>query len=125
MKSYVRVVDNSGSFLAQCIGVPALDCFARTGDIITVSLKSVYPGKKALRGTVSRAVVVRTIKERLLFTGDVLKFSDNSVVLVNESLVPVSKRLSGPVSKELRPRFDRWGLRVKYLRVLALTAYII
>ncbi len=125
LKSYVRVVDNSGSFLAQCIGVPALNGYAGVGDVITVSLKGVHPRRKVHKGMVSRAIIVRTVKERILFTGDILKFSDNSVVLVTPNLVPLSKRLSGPLSKELRPRHNRWELRVKYLRILSLTAFIL
>lgn len=125
LKSYVRVVDNSGCYLAQCIGLSGTNKFGRVGDVISVSLKGVHPRRKVFKGMVSKAIIVRTVKEKRLSTGDVLKFSDNAVVLVNSNLIPLSKRLSGPVSKELRPRYNRGELRVKYLRILALTAFIV
>lgn len=125
LRSYVRVVDNSGSFLGQCIGVHGAGPWAKVGDVVTISLQGVHANKKVSKGMVSKAIVIRTIKEARLLVGDFLKFGENAVVLLGPNFLPVSKRVSGPISKELRPRYNKNELRAKYLRILALTAFIV
>ena len=64
-ESRLTVADNSGAKEALCIHVLGGTGrrYASVGDIIVVSVKSVIPSSDVKKGTVSKAVVVRTKKE--------------------------------------------------------------
>lgn len=64
-ESRLTVADNSGAKEALCIHVLGGTGrrYASVGDIIVVSIKSVIPSSDVKKGTVSKAVVVRTKKE--------------------------------------------------------------
>ena len=61
-ESRLTVADNSGAKEALCIHVLGGTGrrYASVGDIIVVSVKSVIPSSDVKKGTVSKAVVVRT-----------------------------------------------------------------
>lgn len=61
-ESRLTVADNSGAKEALCIHVLGGTGrrYATVGDIIVVSVKSVIPSSDVKKGTVSKAVVVRT-----------------------------------------------------------------
>jgi large subunit ribosomal protein L14 len=54
------------------------------------------------KGSVSRAVVVRTKKQTRRKDGSYIKFDDNACVLLNASDEPRGSRIFGPVARELR-----------------------
>ena len=76
------------------------------GDKIVVSVKSALPSGEAKKGTVSKAVVVRTTKEiRRRPDGSYIRFDDNAVVLLNNLNEVRGTRIFGPVARELRDKY--------------------
>jgi large subunit ribosomal protein L14 len=76
--------------------------YARVGDIIVVSVKEAIPNSKVKKGDVLKAVVVRTKKEIRRPDGSLIRFDDNSAVLINAQREPIGTRIFGPVARELR-----------------------
>jgi large subunit ribosomal protein L14 len=74
------------------------------GDIIVVSVKEALPNSKVKKGTVAKAVIVRTAKELRRKDGSYIRFDSNSAVLVNNDGEPLGTRIFGPVARELRAR---------------------
>ena len=100
----LTVADNSGAKEALCIHVLGGTGrrYASVGDIIVVSVKSVIPSSEVKKGTVSRAVVVRTKKEIRRADGSYIRFDDNACVLLNNAGELRGTRIFGPVARELR-----------------------
>ncbi len=106
MQSVLQVADNSGARRVVCIlplggGVGRI---ARLGDVITASVREAAPGSAVKKGTVVRAVIVRTRKEHRRADGSYIRFGDNAAVLINEQREPTGTRVFGPVARELRER---------------------
>lgn len=101
----LKVADNSGAKKVNCIRVlgGSKRRYASIGDIIVVSVKEAAPGG-IKKGTVSRAVVVRTKKEIRRKDGSYIRFDDNAVVLLTATDEPRGTRIFGPVARELRER---------------------
>ena len=76
--------------------------YASVGDTIVVSVKSAIPSSEVKKGTVSRAVVVRTSKEIRRADGSYIRFDDNACVLINNTGELRGTRIFGPVARELR-----------------------
>jgi large subunit ribosomal protein L14 len=100
------VADNSGAREVQCIKVlgGAKRKYARVGDIIVVSVKEAIPRGRVKKGTVMKAVVVRTAKDIRRTDGSVIRFDRNAVVLINNQKEPIGTRIFGPVPRELRAK---------------------
>src|SRR5664280_2962029 len=79
--------------------------YATVGDKIVVSVKSALPSGEAKKGTVSKAVVVRTKKEIRRPDGSYIRFDDNAVVLLNNVNEVRGTRIFGPVARELRDKY--------------------
>jgi large subunit ribosomal protein L14 len=79
--------------------------YASVGDKIVVSVKSALPSGEAKKGTVSKAVVVRTKKEIRRADGSYIRFDDNAVVLLNNQDEVRGTRIFGPVARELRDKY--------------------
>ena len=103
-ESRLTVADNSGAKEALCIHVLGGTGrrYASVGDIIVVSVKSVIPSSDVKKGTVSKAVVVRTKKEVRRADGSYIRFDDNACVLLNNAGEHLGTRIFGPVARELR-----------------------
>lgn len=104
-ESRLRVADNTGAKEVLCIKVlgGSRRRYASIGDIIVVTVKDASPGG-IKKGTVSKAVIVRTKKEIRRKDGSYIRFDDNAVVLLNASEEPRGSRIFGPVARELRDR---------------------
>ncbi|NJB86115.1 large subunit ribosomal protein L14 [Lewinella marina] len=105
-ESRLRVADNSGAKEVLCIRVlgGSKRRYATIGDQIVVSVKEASPGGNVKKGSVSKAVVVRTKKEIRRKDGSYIRFDDNAVVLLNAAEEPRGTRIFGPVARELRDR---------------------
>ena len=106
-ESRLGVADNSGAKEVLCIRVLGGSGrrYASVGDKIVVSVKSALPSGEAKKGTVSKAVVVRTKKEIRRADGSYIRFDDNAVVLLNNLNEVRGTRIFGPVARELREKF--------------------
>ncbi len=103
----LTVADNSGAKEVLCIRVlgGSKKRYATVGDKIVVSVKSALPSGEAKKGTVSKAVVVRTTKEIRRSDGSYIRFDDNAVVLLNNLNEVRGTRIFGPVARELRENY--------------------
>jgi large subunit ribosomal protein L14 len=106
-ESRLTVADNSGAKEVLCIRVlgGSKKRYATIGDKIVVSVKSALPAGEAKKGTVSKAVVVRTTKEIRRPDGSYIRFDDNAVVLLNNLNEVRGTRIFGPVARELRDKY--------------------
>ncbi len=106
VESKLKVADNSGAKTVQCIKVlgGSKRKYARIGDVIVVSIKEAIPGSAVKKGTVQKAVVVRTAKEFGRKDGSYIRFSDNAAVVINDNGEPRGTRIFGPVARELRDK---------------------
>ena len=100
----LNVADNSGAKEVLCIRVlgGTDKRYATVGDIIVVAVKSVIPSSDTKKGSVSKAVVVRTKKEVRRQDGSYIRFDDNACVLLNGAGEMRGSRIFGPVARELR-----------------------
>jgi large subunit ribosomal protein L14 len=114
------VADNSGAKDVMCIRVLGGSGrrYASIGDEIVVSVKVAIPGSRIKKGSVQRAVIVRTAKSVGRKDGSYIKFSDNAVVIINQNnKEPIGTRIFGPVARELRDR--------KFMKIVSLAPEVI
>ena len=105
-ESRLNIADNSGAKEVLCIKVlgGSKRKYASVGDTIVVTIKEAMPRGKVKKGTVHKAVIVRTRKELKRPDGSTIKFDSNAAVLINAQGEPVGTRIFGPVCRELRSR---------------------
>ena len=103
-ESRLAVADNSGAKTVLVIRVlgGTKKRYAYIGDKVVVTVKSAIPSGEVKKGTVSKAVVVRTKKEIRRSDGSYIRFDDNAVVLLNNVDEMRGTRIFGPVARELR-----------------------
>jgi large subunit ribosomal protein L14 len=105
-ESRLSVADNSGAKNVLCIRVlgGTKRRYASVGDKIVVTVKDAIPSGNVKKGTVSKAVVVRTKKEVRRADGSYIRFDDNAVVLLSANEEMRGTRIFGPVARELREK---------------------
>jgi len=103
-ESRLGVADNSGAKEVLCIRVlgGTKRRYASIGDTIVVTVKSAMPNGQVKKGTVQKAVVVRTKKEIRRPDGSYIRFDDNACVILNQTGEMRGTRIFGPVARELR-----------------------
>ena len=118
-ESRLKVADNSGAKEVLCIRVlgGSKRRYASIGDLIVVTVKEATPSGGMKKGTVSRAVVVRTKKEIRRKDGSYIRFDDNAVVLLTAADEPRGTRIFGPVARELRDK--------DYMRIVSLAPEVL
>ncbi|MGB1093833.1 MAG: 50S ribosomal protein L14 [Bacteroidia bacterium] len=118
-ESRLKVADNSGAKEVLCIRVlgGTRRRYASVGDKIVVSVKHATPGGSMKKGTVSKAVVVRTKKEVRRPDGSYIRFDENSCVLLNTADEPRGTRIFGPVARELRDK--------QYMKIVSLAPEVL
>ncbi len=105
-ESRLKVADNSGAKEVLCIRVLGGTGrrYASIGDTIVVSVKDAMPNSNVKKGSVSKAVVVRTRKEVRRPDGSYIRFDENAAVLLNNAGEMRGTRIFGPVARELRDK---------------------
>jgi large subunit ribosomal protein L14 len=105
-ESRLSVADNSGAKEVLCIRVlgGTRRKYAGIGDKIIVTVKDALPSGNVKKGTVSKAVVVRTKKHVRRPDGSYISFDDNAVVLLTANEEMRGTRIFGPVARELREK---------------------
>ena len=118
-ESRLKVADNSGAKEVLCIRVlgGTKRRYASVGDKIIVTVKDAMPAGNIKKGTVSRAVIVRTRKEFRRSDGSYIRFDDNSCVLLTANDEPRATRIFGPVARELRDR--------KFMKIVSLAPEVL
>ncbi|KAJ8331566.1 54S ribosomal protein L38, mitochondrial [Batrachochytrium dendrobatidis] len=119
MKTFLKVIDNSGALVVECINVMGRRRIASVGDEIVCSVKKAKPiladssttaasiVQKLKKGDVVRALVVRQRKEVRRLDGSYIKFDDNAVVMLNKQGQPLGNRVMGIIARECRQK--RWA----------------
>jgi large subunit ribosomal protein L14 len=106
MQTRLVVADNTGARELGCFKVlgGSRKRFARLGDIIVCSVKSVAPGSELKKGAIVRAVIVRTKQPTRRADGSYVRFDSNAAVIVDNEKNPRGTRIFGAVARELRDR---------------------
>ena len=106
-ESKLSVADNSGAKIVKVIRVLGGSGrrYASVGDTVVVSVRSALPSSEIKKGTVSKAVVVRTKKEMRRSDGSYIRFDNNACVLMNNLGEMRGTRIFGPIPRELRSRY--------------------
>ena len=104
VQTELNVADNTGARRVECIKVlgGSKRRYASIGDMIVVSIKDAIPNAKVKKGSVQKAVVVRTKYSIQRNDGSLVKFDNNAVVITDEKGEPLGTRIFGPVTRELR-----------------------
>ena len=115
----LAVADNSGAKEVLCIRVlgGTKKRYASVGDKIVVAIKSAIPSGNVKKGTVSKAVVVRTKKHVRRQDGSYIRFDDNACVLLTGADELRGTRIFGPVARELREK--------QYLKIVSLAPEVL
>lgn len=117
--SRLDVADNSGARRVKVVKVlgGTRRRYATIGDVVVVSVVEAMPNSKILKGSVHKAVIVRTAKEIKREDGSWIKFDDNSAVLINDQKEPIGTRIFGPVARELRG--------AKFMKIISLAPEVL
>jgi large subunit ribosomal protein L14 len=105
METKLAVADNTGARSAKMIGV--LGTRSRTagvGDVITAHVRDSIPTASIKKGSVVKAVVVRTAAPIRRPDGSILRFDSNAIVIIDKDNNPRGTRIFGPVARELREK---------------------
>jgi large subunit ribosomal protein L14 len=118
-ESRLNVADNSGAKEVLCIRVlgGTRRKYASIGDKIVVTVKSALPGGDVKKGTVAKAVIVRTKKEVRRQDGSYIRFDDNACVLLTAAGELRGTRIFGPVARELREK--------QYMKIVSLAPEVL
>ncbi|MCP5104510.1 MAG: 50S ribosomal protein L14 [bacterium] len=119
MQTRLKVADNSGAkevMFIRALG-GGIGKVAGVGDIFSGTVKAAEPNSKIKKGTVVKAVVVRTRKEVRRKDGSYIRFSDNAAVIIDAQGEPVGTRVFGPVARELREN--------KFMKIVSLAPEVI
>ena len=107
METVLKAGDNSGARRVKCIKVlgGSKRTSAGVGDIIVVSVKEAMPNSKVQKGTVHKAVIVRTTSPIMREDGSTIRFDENACVLIKGTdKEPIGTRIFGPISREVRKK---------------------
>ena len=113
------VADNSGAKKLRCFKVlgGSRRRYAGIGDIVVCSVREAVPDSNVKKGTVVKAVIVRTAKEVAREDGSYIRFDDNAAVIIDQNNEPVGTRIFGAVGRELR--------RKKFMKIVSLAPEVI
>lgn len=118
-ESRLSVADNSGAKEVLCINVLGGTGrrYASIGDTIVVTVKNAMASGNIKKGTVSKAVIVRTKKEVRRNDGSYIRFDDNACVLLTAVDELRGTRIFGPVARELREK--------KFMKIVSLAPEVL
>ncbi|BCU77240.1 50S ribosomal protein L14 [Luteolibacter sp. LG18] len=105
METKLTVADNTGARSAKMIGVLGKRTrIANVGDVITAHIRDSIPTASVKKGSVVKAVIVRTAAPIRRPDGSVLRFDGNAIVIIDKDNNPRGTRIFGPVARELREK---------------------
>jgi len=118
MLSTVQVADNTGAKRAKMIRrLGQIKRTASVGDEVVVHIRDSSPDAAVKKGSVCRAVVVRTRAPIRRADGSYLRFDSNAVVLINNDGQPRGNRVYGPIARELRQK--------KFMKIISLAPEVL
>lgn len=111
-ESVLKVIDNTGVGFVKCFTMYKCGSFASIGDLIKVSVLTTKPTSKVTKGTVCKAVVVRTKNKLIRSDRSSIAFNENAVVLLNDKNEPIGTRIKGVVPREISSNLRAMALGV-------------
>ena len=118
MESKIAVADNTGARTAKMIGVLGKRSrSAGIGDVITCHVRESIPTAAIKKGSVVKAVIVRTASPIRRSDGSVLRFDGNACVIIDKDGNPRGTRIFGPVARELREK--------KFMKIVSLAPEVL
>ena len=119
MQSMLNVADNTGVKSVMCIKVKGRSGkkTGMVGDVIIGSVKKCTPQSRIRKGAKVKGVIVRTKRDIQREDGSVVRFDENSIVLIEDNGEPVGNRIFGPVARELRYK--------KFMRIISLAPEVV
>ena len=105
-ESELEVADNTGAKRVKCFKVlgGSKRRYARVGDTIVCSVKDADPKASVKKGDVVKAIIVRTKFYTRRSDGSLIRFYDNSCVIIDDKKNPRGTRIFGPIAREVRER---------------------
>lgn len=102
----LKVADNSGAREVKVIRVLGGSKVktGNIGDVVVCAVKKTIPNSNVKKGSVVKAVIVRSVEGVRRKDGSYIKFDDNACVLIKNDKTPVGTRVLGPVARELRDK---------------------
>lgn len=103
-ESKLHVGDNSGAKVVKCIKI-LKSSRTRGGkpiSIAVVSIRKVKKSKRLIKGNICKGILIRLKKNIQRDTGNSIKFSTNSLILIDAKNLPLGSRIFGPIFKEIR-----------------------
>ena len=118
-ESRLKVADNSGARELLVIKVlgGSNRKYANIGDVVVCSVKSATPGGVVKKGSIVKAVIVRSKHGVRRDDGSYIKFDENAAVIIKDDRQPVGTRIFGPVTRELR--------RENYMKIISLAPEVL
>ena len=119
MQTRLDVADNTGAKELMCIKVlgGSRKRWARIGDVVVCSVKSVIAGSDFKKGAVVRAVIVRSSQPTRREDGSYVRFDNNAAVIIDNDQNPRGTRIFGAVARELRER--------NFMKIVSLAAEVV
>lgn len=119
MQTRLSVADNTGAKELMCIKVlgGTHKRVAGLGEIIVCSVKSVIAGSNIQKGSVVRAVIVRTKSPTRRIDGSYVRFDSNAAVIIDKDGNPCGTRIFGAVARELRDK--------KFMKIVSLASEVV
>ena len=133
MQTRLDVADNTGAKELMCIKVlgGTRRRFAGLSDVVICSVKSVIPGSNIKKGSIVKAVIVRTKKSARREDGSYVKFDYNAAVLIDNNRNPIGTRVFGAVARELRGKESKKKGRGKakgeegFVKIISLASEVV
>ena len=121
IQTLIKIIDNTGGFHAKCVGILSNSKLAKIGDQIVIAIKSIILNKKithrkkrkVLKGTVRRAVLLRSCWIQKRWGNIYFKCYTNSAAIIGNWDMPVGNRIYGPIYFETRT--------TKYIKIAMLS----
>ena len=119
VQTVLSVADNSGAKEVMCVKVlgGSRKRYARVGDEIVCSVQKASADSNVKKGSVVKAVIVRTRSQIRREDGTSIRFDDNAAILVDKDRNPVGTRVFGPVARELRD--------LNYMKIISLAPEVV
>jgi large subunit ribosomal protein L14 len=119
LRTMVKVADNSGAKILQCIHVLGghKRRYAQLGDVIVGTVKKAEPRRLVKKHDVVRAVIIRQKKSFRRPDGSYIRFDDNAcVILEGKTKEPKGGRILGPIAREVKEKgFEKVAALAKEL----------
>jgi len=120
IQTKLKVNDNSGIKKGQCIKIYKKKT-GKIGDTVLISAKTLRLNQKKkikiTKGDLFKALIIHTKYQKKSTIGNIIKFDQNCVIILNNQNKPLGTRIFGPITSEFRKQ--------KNFKILSLSSNIL